>query len=405
MAKGIVEKQKSVTKSKWSKAAIGAFVLIWTFSAGWGFGSGRLHVGSVGSVSQNKELPANLDYASVEQVYDELRANYDGKLDVNKLMDGLKQGLVAASGDPYTEYMVPDKAKDFQSELSGSFEGIGAQLGKNDNGNVIIVAPIDGFPAKKAGILPKDVIAEIDGKDATKLTTDQAVDKIRGPKGTKVKLRIIRDQKEDLTFEIERTEINIPSVENKILDGNIGYLKISQFGDDTAQLSQEAANKFKQAGVKGVVLDLRGNPGGYLDAAVKVSSLWLQNKTVLEEKRDGTVVKTYRSQGAATLAGIPTTVLIDEGSASASEITAGALHDNGVAKLIGTKSFGKGSVQQPETLTNGALLKITIARWYTPKGKNIDKEGIKPDTEVQITTDDIKAGRDPQLDKATESLR
>jgi carboxyl-terminal processing protease len=403
----VAEKVTKETQKKtdWKRGFIIALVLFWTFGAGWGFGSGRLRLNGLSSTAANKNLPANLDYSSVEQVYDELRANYDGKLDVNKLLDGLKQGLVAASGDPYTEYMSPDKAKDFESELSGSFEGIGAQLGKNDQGNVIIVSPIDGFPAKKAGLQPNDVIIEINGQDATNLTTDQAVDKIRGPQGTHVKLRILRDNKEDLSFDIERAEINIPSVESKILDGSIGYLKISQFGDDTTELAQKAAQNFKSQNVKGVVLDLRGNPGGYLESAVDVSSLWLTNKTVLQEKRDGVTEKTYTSRGTATLAGLPTIVLIDEGSASASEITAGALHDNKAASLLGVKSFGKGSVQQPESLNNGGLLKITVARWYTPAGKNIDKEGIKPDTEVKMSADDVKAGRDPQLDAATAKLK
>lgn len=375
------------------------------FFAGMQVGQGGF--GSLGGGLQvvQGDLPANLDYSSVEQVYDELRANYDGKLEVEKLLEGLKQGLVAASGDPYTEYMSPDKAKEFQSQLDGSFEGIGAQLGKNEAGNVIVVSPIDGFPAKKAGLMTNDIIAEVDGKDATGWTVDEAVKAIRGEKGTIVKLRIIRSGSQDLTVEITRAQIDIPSAEYKVLDGSVGYLKISQFGDDTARLASKAASEFKAQNVKSVVLDLRGNPGGYLDAAVDVSSLWLDNKTVLEEKRDNVVIKTYRSSGSSPLKGIPTVVLIDEGSASASEITAGALKDNDAATLIGTKSFGKGSVQQPETLKNGGLLKITIARWFTPKGKNIDKEGINPDKAVSLTADDIKAGVDPQLDAALKHLQ
>lgn len=373
------------------------------FAVGWMAGNGSLNF-KIASRTTQKDLPANLNYASVEQVYDELRANYDGKLDEAKLMDGLKQGLVSASGDPYTEYMPPADAKEFNSQLSGSFEGIGALLGKNENGNVIVISPIDGFPAKKAGLQPRDVIVEIDGKDATSLTTDQAVDKIRGPKGTTVKLRIIRNQKEDLKFDIVREEINIPSVETKTLDSNVGYIKISRFGEDTTELARSAAQKFKADGVKKVVLDLRGNPGGFLESAVDVSSLWLDNKTVLQEKRDGVVIKTYKSRGDSPLLGIPTVVLIDGGSASASEITAGALHDNKVATLLGVKSFGKGSVQQPETLANGAILKVTVARWYTPNGKNIDKEGIQPDQKVDQTEADYNAGRDPQLDAALQKL-
>ena len=197
-----------------------------------------------------------------------------------------------------------------------------------------------------------------------------------------------------------REEINIPSVESKIIDGNIGYMKIIRFGDDTAELARKAADQFKADGVKRVILDLRGNPGGYLDASVDVSSLWMQDKIVLTERRDGVIIKTYKTRGSSPLLGIPTVVLIDEGSASASEITAGALRDNNAATLIGVKSFGKGSVQQPQNLDNGGILKVTIARWFTPNGKNIDKQGIQPDKKVEISEEDIKAGRDPQLDAA-----
>lgn len=379
-----------------------AFIGLLIFSGGWLFGSGSIDFSS--GKSNSEGLPSNLNYSSVEKVYDELRANFDGKLEEEKLMDGLKKGLVQASGDPYTEYLPPKDAEDFEGQLNGTFEGIGALLGKNENGNVIIISPIDGFPAKKAGLQPRDVIVEINGEDALQLTTDQAVEKIRGPKGTTVKLRIIRDGKEDLTFDIVREEINIPSVETKTLEGNIGYIKVSRFGDDTTTLTREAAEKLKAAGAKKVILDLRGNPGGYLESAVDVSSLWLDNKIVLQEKRDGVVIKTYKSRGDAPLLGISTVVLIDEGSASASEIVAGALHDNKAATLMGVKSFGKGSVQQPQNLQNGAILKVTIARWFTPNGKNIDKEGIQPDQKVELSEEDFEAGRDPQLDAAVQKL-
>lgn len=192
----------------------------------------------------------------------------------------------------------------------------------------------------------------------------------------------------------------------KILDGNIGYLQITQFSGDTADLAAKAAQEFKAKGVKGVVLDLRGDPGGLLDAAVSVSSLWLpKGATVLQEKRGGVVVSTEFATGNNLLQGIPTAVLINEGSASASEITAGALKDNKVATLFGVKSFGKGSVQQIKQLPGGGELKVTIARWYRPDGENIDKKGIKPDNEVKMADQDFAAGQDPQKDAALEFLR
>lgn len=390
----------------------GLFVLF-IFTAGIGIGNGHLHVprlsdlvrrqtGDVQSVQHG--LPNDLDYSSVEDVYDQLRQKYAGQLDVTKLMDGLKSGLVSAAGDPYTEYMNADTAKDFNSQLNGTFSGIGAELTKDSQGNVVVVSPISGYPAEKAGIKSKDVIAEVNGNSTTGMSVTDVVSAIHGPAGTTVKLKIVRNQSQVLDLTITRAQITIPSVESKV-EGSIGYLKISRFGDDTAQLAKQAADEFKQKGVTGVVVDLRGDPGGTVDAAVDVSSLWLDaGQTVFQAKRDGKVIQTYRATGENSLKGIPTVVLIDQGSASASEITAGALRDNGDAKLYGTKSYGKGSMQEVVDLGGGNILKVTIAKWFTPHNVNIDKEGIKPDVEVKITDADIKAHRDPQLDAAKQAL-
>lgn len=377
------------------------------FLFGWGLGSNRIHLGPDAAFrkSVNKNLPANLDYFSVEEVYDTLKTDYDGQLDTTKLLDGLKQGLAQASGDNYTEYMNPKEAQDFNSQLNGTFSGIGAELSKENN-VITIVSPIAGTPADRAGIKAKDVIASVNGQSTDKMTVDEAVRKIRGPKGTKVKLTIVRDGSQQLNLEITRDDINVPSVKSEIMNSNIGYLTVSRFDDNTALLARQAALKFKDAGVRSVILDLRGNPGGVVDGAVGLSSLWLKpGQTVLSERRSGIVVRTYEAQGDPLLNGIPTVVLINEGSASASEITAGALHDNHDAYLIGQKSFGKGSVQQLEKLQGGGLLKVTIARWYTPAGRNIDKEGIEPDKKVEFSADDAKAGKDPQKDAATLYLQ
>lgn len=387
---------------------IKALLTVGIFAIGVLVGNGQIAFGPDAAYrkSVQKNLPADLNYASVEEVYDGLRSSYDGQLDVNKLLDGLKQGLAQASGDPYTEYFNPADAKKLQEQLTGSFTGIGAELSKDKDNNLIIVAPIAGFPAEKAGLRPKDIIVEINNTTTANLTISEAVSRIRGPKGTKVTLKVVRDKSQSLSFTITRVDIKIASVKYKILDGNIGYLQIVEFSDDTAKLAREAAASFKQAGVKGVILDVRGDPGGYLNAAVDVSSLWLDNgKTILSERRNGVIIRTYESQGMPLLAGMPTVVLIDNGSASASEITAGALRDNNAAKLMGVTSFGKGSVQEIQKLPGGAELKVTIARWYTPGGKNIDKQGIKPDQEVKRSDDDIKAGRDPQLDAAAAFLK
>lgn len=350
-----------------------------------------------------KSLPGKLDYSSVDELYRALKANFDGSLDATKLTDGLKQGLVKATGDPYTDFFTADEYKAFNGELTGTFSGIGAELSQDAQGNIIVIAPIAGYPADKAGLKPQDVIAQIDSTSTSGMTVSEAVDKIRGPKDTSVTLKIVRNgQPQDL--KITRQDISIPSVTSTV-DSGIGYMKISRFGDDTAQLAQKAAQNFKQQNVHGVILDLRSDPGGLLDAAVSVSSLWLpQGSTVLTERRDGVIVNTYKAEGNNILNGLPTVVLIDEGSASASEITAGALKDNGAATLIGQKSFGKGSVQQLVKLSGGEVLKVTIARWYTPNGKNIDKAGISPDQTVGITADDAKNGLDPQKAAAIAAL-
>lgn len=372
------------------------------FVIGIGVGSGRLTF----STTNTKDLPTDLDYSSVEKVYDALKEHYDGDLDTEKLLDGLKTGLAEATGDPYTVYLNAEDAEKFQEQLNGTFSGIGAELGEDEQGNLIIVSPIEGFPAAKAGLRPQDVIVSINGESTVGISIDKAVSKIRGPKGTEVELKILRGEDEDLTVKITRADIKVPSIKTEILDGNIGYIQITQFGDDTAALAQQAARDFKNKDVKGVVLDLRGNPGGLLDSSISIASLWLrEGEVVLEQKRGDKVVSTAYTTGNDILRGMPTAVLINEGSASASEIVAGALKDHGAAKLFGAKTYGKGSVQELKKFVGGAELKVTIARWYTPKGQNIDKKGISPDTEVKLSEEDYTAKRDPQKDAAVNSLR
>ncbi len=373
------------------------------FVLGIGVGSGKL---GFGQSSANKDLPADLDYSSVEDLYDSLKKNYDGELDAETLLDGVKAGLAGAAGDPYTVYLNSEEAQQFQEQLSGTFSGIGAELGQDEQDNLIVVSPIDGFPAQKAGLRPQDIITNINGESTVGMTIDQAVSKIRGPKDTEVELKIVRDKKEDITLKIVRADITIPSVKTSMLDGNIGYIQISQFGEDTTALVQAAAKDFKQKDVKGIVLDLRGNPGGLLDSSVDVASLWLPaGDTILQQKRGDKVIATSKATGNDLLRGIPTVVLTNEGSASASEIVAGALKDHGAAKLIGVKTYGKGSVQELKKFMGGSELKVTVARWYTPDGQNIDKTGISPDTEIKMTDEDYKANRDPQKDAALEFLQ
>lgn len=390
-------------KRKLFRSVGNVVILLLVFWIGLSVGNGNIGLHS--SIGANKELPENLSYSSTEKVYDLLKQNFDGKLDVEKLQDGLKSGLTKATGDPYTEYFNAKDAKEFNEQLSGTFSGIGAQLGKDDKDNIVVMSPIAGYPAEKAGLRAKDAIINVDGRSTSGLSIDETVNMIRGKKGTTVTLDILRDG-ERKQFTITREDIKIPSVKSEILPGNIGYIQINQFWDDTSGLVNKAANEFKQANVKGVILDMRGNPGGSLEAAVDVASVWVPGgKTVLQEKRDGKVEQTYTANGQPLLLNVPTVVLIDEGSASASEIVAGALKDNKVATLIGTKSYGKGSVQQIIGLQDGAELKVTVARWYRPNGENIDKKGIKPDQEVKMTEEDYAKGADPQKDAAIQFLQ
>jgi carboxyl-terminal processing protease len=396
----IVEQSKNQ-----KKVSIGvlAFAILLAFVAGNRFQTIGDYFFAPYTNKGNQTLSQNLDYSSVEKVYDLLKQKYDGKLDTQKMQDGLNQGLVEAAGDPYTVYMSEKEATEFQNDLDGTFSGIGAELGKR-NDALVVIAPIEDSPAKKAGLRSGDVIVKINDDETAGLSVDAAVNKIRGEAGTDVKLSLIRGDS-PLELTITRAQITVPSVKSEILEGNIGYLQITRFSDDTAQLASAAAQEFKSKNVKGIVLDVRNDGGGLLDAAVKVAGLWLNNQVVVIEKQGGKTTAELRTSNNPPLAGIPTTMLINEGSASASEILAGALHDHGAAKLIGKKSFGKGSVQELIDLPNGGKLKVTVARWYTPNGKNIDKEGIKPDIEVDLSAEDSNNNRDPQKDRAIAEIK
>lgn len=380
---------------------IAVLVAISVFTSGWLFGSGRLSLQSnniVPSVTTNSSAPRN----GIDELYRQIVQNYDGEITDEEFLNGQKEGLARATGDPFTEYLDSEETTAFNESLDGTFEGIGAELGKEGN-FVVIVAPIKGTPADQAGLRPQDIIAEIDGEPAADISISEAVQRIRGPKGEEVVLGIVRDGQQ-LDVSIIRDTITIDSVEWE-RDGDTGIITISRFGNNTTSLARQAATELKEQGISDVVLDLRSNPGGLLDTSVDVAGIWLpRGSTVLEEKRGDEVIKTYKTSSQPILAGLPTIVLINEGSASASEIVAGALKDNNVARVFGMQSFGKGSVQRLIPLNSGGSVKVTIARWFTPEGKNIDEAGITPDVKVDLTSEDIEADRDPQLDEALEQL-
>ncbi len=383
----------------WARTAAWTLLVLFIFALGVNVGNGRIHLSGAGRGPSAALGP--LDYSSVTDVYDSLKDNYDGKLTQQQLLDGLKAGLAESTDDPYTEFFTAKQAQDFSNELNNTFSGIGAELSLDADKNLIVVSPISGLPADKAGLKAKDIIATINGKTTAGQSLDESVSRIRGKKGTKVTLGVVRADTA-LNITITRDDIKLPSVTSKTLDGNIGYIQVRTFADDTAGLSRKAAEQLKAAGVTGIILDLRGNPGGLVDAAVDLSSLWLpEGQTILQQKQGSTVIQTYQATGNDILHGIKTVVLIDGGSASASEITAGALHDDKAATLVGVKSYGKGSMQQIVNFKDGSELKVTIARWYRPNGQNIDKKGITPDKVVQEAAD-ASADNDTQLQAAEQ---
>lgn len=335
-----------------------------------------------------------------------MKQNFDGPFNATAALNGARAGLVAAGGDPYTEYFTPSQAKLLQSDLSDSLSGIGAEIGIKD-GALTIIAPLAGTPAAKAGLQPGDVIEYINNQNTTNMNVDNAVDLIRGPAGTKVTLKIDRaGLQEPLKLTITRANITVPSVTWSMKTSTIGYIDISQFTPNTASLMSQAATALKNKGAKGIILDLRDNPGGYLSAGVSVASQFLPaGDVVVSERVGGKTISTIDATSGGQLIGMPTVVLINDGSASASEIVSAALHDNHAAKLVGEQSFGKGSVQTIKDLPGGAELKVTIAHWYTPDGININKQGIAPDFVVPLTTANINAGTDPQLAKAESLLQ
>ena len=340
----------------------------------------------------------SLDMSIVQDAYRQLKANYDGKLDEQALIYGAARGMTAAAGDRHTVYMDPKEAEEFNKSLQGNIGGgIGAEIGLRHD-QPTIIRPLNNSPAANAGVMAGDVIVQVNDDVVSGWTVEETVSKIRGEVGTTVKLKLMRgNSPHDVS--ITRAEVVAPAAEGRIEDG-VGVLKVSHFNDETGPMARREADNFKSQGVRKIVLDLRGNGGGTVSAAQALAGLWLDDQVIMTQRRGGQVMDTVKSTGQPILSGIETVVLINGGSASASEIVAGALKDHGKATLVGEKTYGKGSVQVPLRLSGGALLKVTESRWFTPGGKNIDKKGIEPDTTVELTADDVNNNRDPQLERA-----
>ncbi|MGI5836735.1 MAG: S41 family peptidase [Chloroflexota bacterium] len=330
---------------------------------------------------------------------------YDkAKLDATSITYGAIRGMLQSLGDTHTVFVDPQERIVNETQLRGGFEGIGVYVEMDADGRLIIVAPQEGTPGEKAGLKPGDVITHADGKPLEGLTVYQAVSLIRGPKGTTVTLTVSRDgEPEPLTFQVVRDEIPVESVRYKMLDEHVAYLRISQFGVQTKNELVDALQTMLAENPKGLILDLRANPGGYLIAAIDVASQFLDSGIVLYEVRANGEKLEFPVKPGGVAVQIPMVVLIDRGSASASEIVAGALQDSGRAALVGERSYGKGSMQSVRVLSDGSGVHITIAHWLTPKEKPIEGTGLTPDVVVEMSKDG-QGDTDPQLQRALEIL-
>jgi len=373
--------------------------------------------GQFSSPSQKKEISLtnafiklqlfdkSVDYNLFSDVLETINSKYFKQpISEKNLFYGAIKGMVAGLKDPYSVFFEPEEASKLKTELAGSFEGIGAEITSRKN-IIVIVAPLEGTPAEHAGLKPNDEVYSIDGVDALGMTSDEAVSKIRGKKGTEVKLLIMRKGWEKpKEIVVKRDVINLITVTSEIKNDKIAYLRISYFNDKTTAEFNKAARKVLAASPKAIILDLRNNPGGYLYSAVEVAGLWTGGKTVVYEKSRNGEEKEHVADVEAKFADLPTIVLVNEGSASGSEILAGALQDYGLAKLLGTKTFGKGTVQELIEFADGSMVKVTVAQWLTPKKRVIEEKGIEPDIKVELSEKNIEEEKDVQLEKAIEIL-
>ena len=373
------------------------------------FGAGFLLGNDFGESQCPVCAPQDIDLSLFWETYNLLFEKFvdHEKLNNQKLIEGAIFGMVESLEDPYTTFLTPENTKKFIEEITGRFEGLGMEIGKR-KGELQVIAPLEGNPAQKAGLRAGDKILKIDDKITEGLSLDEAVTLIRGPKGTQVSLTIFREGwDKEKEFIIQRAIIDIPSLKWELLENEVAYIQLYNFNEKANFSFSEAAFEILGSQAKKIILDMRNNPGGYLEVAQSIAGWFLEKgQTVTIEDFGGKEEqKIYKAQGNARLSKYPIVILINQGSASGSEILAGALRDNRQVKLIGEKSFGKGSVQELANLRGDYSLKITIAHWLTPKGDLISERGLEPDIEVQMTEEDYTQERDPQLDKALEVIR
>ncbi|MFA6416027.1 MAG: S41 family peptidase [Candidatus Paceibacterota bacterium] len=363
------------------------------------------------------EIAGEADFAPFWKAWALLNENFvDNSTSSKKVVTnqdrvwGAVSGLTDSLGDPYTVFMPPEKKTRFDEDIAGNFGGLGMEVGVRD-GMITVISPLPDSPAKKAGIMSGDVIAKVGATSTASMSLDEAIKYMRGPKGTKVHLALLREKvSQPIEIDVVRDTIILPTIETKELTGGVYQISLFNFSAQSPNLFRDALEKFLRSGSDKLILDLRGNPGGYLEASVDIASWFLpEGKVIVKEERGKNKVETiYRSKGYDIFTKlnrkVQMIVLVDQGSASAAEILAGALSENGVAKLVGQKTFGKGSVQELIPVTGDTSLKVTVARWLTPNGNSISHSGITPDTLVAITAEDVKKGIDPQKDKAVKML-
>ncbi|MBI2635645.1 MAG: S41 family peptidase [Parcubacteria group bacterium] len=397
---------------KYIYLAVVTIAIVVAFGAGFVFGSvERLPRPVQGIINKEFGQPKEFDFGLFWETLDKLNEKYvdNGKLKDDELLYGAISGLVKGAGDPYTVFFPPVESKSFKQDVGGSFGGIGAEIGKR-NGFLVIIAPLEDTPAQKSGLLAGDKILKINNEPTDDITVEKAVTKIRGEVGTKVTLAILRgnDGTKTKDIVIERAIIKIPITKLEALEDNaIAHLSFYSFTSTAPfEFQKEASKILATSGYKGIILDLRNNPGGYLEVAVDIAGWFLNaGDLVAIEDFGKTSAKTeFRASGVAALKNYPMVVLVNQGTASAGEILAGALRDNLGIKLIGEKTFGKGSVQELVNFKDGSSLKVTVAKWLTPKGISISEQGLEPDFKVAPTEKELTNKKDPQLDKAVEIL-
>lgn len=408
-------KHEDAVATSYAKGVVVAFLVIISFVAGvfmGGMGTAGVDVTPEARLIGKDSLPPqqfeDVDFAAFWEIWSMVKERYvDGPVSDLDLFYGAISGMVASLGDPYSTFLDPELAQQFNQELEGKFEGIGAEISLKKS-QLTVVAPLADTPADRAGLKPGDKILAIDDVDTAGMYLEEAVQRIRGERGTEVRLLIYREGvAEPKEISIIRDTIVVESVRLSFREAHgkrVAVMKLSHFNDMTDQGFNDAVREVLLESPDGLILDMRNNPGGFLETAVQVAGEWIPRSVIVVEQFSETDSRNYTSDGNAKLAEVPTVVLVNMGSASASEIVAGALQDHGKAYIVGESTFGKGSVQDYMEFTDGSALKLTIARWLTPNGRSISEEGIDPDEIVELTNEDFDNDRDPQMTRALEAI-